>query len=178
MKKQIRRGVFETNSSSIHSISISKESATIGKSIYFGIGEFGWEEGVASPADYLYTAILCQDDYEDYLDKLKEFLDKNHIQYNFEKPKWCGYDGMRYLDNGHLDHGCELREFLDAVLNDDDMLTRYLFGDSHVYTGNDNQICRPDGCYIAYPYYWNEDGEQVLNPYHDEEHYDYFVKEN
>lgn len=178
MKKQIRRGVFETNSSSVHSISISKEPATIGKSIYFGIGEFGWEDGVASPAAYLYTAILCQDDYEDYLDKLKEFLDKNHIQYGFEKPKWCEYNGVMYLDEGHIDHGDELREFLDAVLNDDDMLTRYLFGDSHVYTGNDNQDDRPDGCDIAYSYYLNEDGEQVPNPYHDEEHYDYFVKEN
>ena len=54
--KQIRTSVFETNSSSTHSIAISKKPVTIGKYIYFGIGEFGWENDCVNTADYLYTA--------------------------------------------------------------------------------------------------------------------------
>ena len=38
--KQIRRNVFETNSSSTHSIAISKKPAVIGNHIHFCIGEF------------------------------------------------------------------------------------------------------------------------------------------
>lgn len=182
MKRQIRRGVFETNSSSTHSISISKTPATIGKSIHFGIGEFGWSNDEADTADYLYTGILCQDDHKEYLDKLKDYLDKNNIQYSFEEPKWYENNEDKWLDEGYVDHSYELREFLDAILNDDDMLTRYLFGDSCVYTGNDNQDSCPSRCNIAdeYVYVEDEHGNYVdqLNPYHDPEHYDYFYKGN
>ena len=59
---------------------------------------------------------------------------------------------------------------------------RYLFGDSAVYTGNDNQDDRPSGCNIADKYIYEEDekGRYVkkVNPYHDEENYDYFYKGN
>jgi hypothetical protein len=42
--KQIRKGVFETNSSSTHSICIAKDDGlTIPKSLHFDFGEFGWE---------------------------------------------------------------------------------------------------------------------------------------
>ena len=62
MKRQIRSSVFETNSSSTHSIAISKAHVVAGKYISFRIGEFGWENGCADTADYLYTAILERDD--------------------------------------------------------------------------------------------------------------------
>lgn len=184
MKRQIRNSVFETNSSSTHSIAISKKPAVIGKFIHFGIGEFGWENGIANTADYLYTAILENRDIEKNLNKLKEILDKHSIQYSFEEPVYeTSCDGTyEYLSYGHIDHGYELGEFLNAVLNDEDLLMRYLFGDSCVYTGNDNQESDPSGCDIANEYYWAEDerGEYVemLNPYHDAENYDYFYKEN
>jgi hypothetical protein len=59
---------------------------------------------------------------------------------------------------------------------------RCLFGDSCVYTGNDNQDDRPSGCNIADEYIYVEDeyGRYVkqLNPYHDPENYDYFYKGN
>lgn len=182
MKRQIRRGVFETNSSSVHSIVISKAPASMGKSIHFGIGEFGWENDEADTADYLYTAILCQDNHKEYLEKLKNFLDKNNVQYSFEEPKWYKGDEDEWLEEGYVDHSYELGEFLNTVLNDDDMLTRYLFGGSRVYTGNDNQDSRPSGCNIADEYIWvkDEHGNYVdqPNPYHDPEHYDYFYKGN
>ena len=43
MKRQIRRGVFETNSSSTHAICIAKGDYNLSKHIDFTIGEFGWE---------------------------------------------------------------------------------------------------------------------------------------
>ena len=184
MKRQIRNSVFETNSSSTHSIAISKKPAIIRKSIHFGIGEFGWSNGCANPADYLYTAILEQDNRDDLLNKLKEILDKYSIEYKFEEPEWVkSSDGnYKWLDNGYVDHSYELREFLEVILSNEDLLMRYLFGDSNVYTGNDNEDGDPSGCRIADEYYWDEDemGNYVKkpNPYHDSENYDYFYKGN
>lgn len=181
MKKQIRSSVFETNSSSTHSIAISKAPVVAGKYISFGIGEFGWENDTADTADYLYTAILEQNNSSELLNKLKDILDKHSIEYKFEEPRYVKSSYGEYLDYGYIDHGYELGEFLDAVLNNEDLLMRYLFGDSTVYTGNDNQESDPSGCDIADEYYWTEEnGKYVkkLNPYHDSANYEYFYKGN
>ena len=179
MRRQIRSSVFETNSSSTHSIVISKKPATIGKHISFGIGEFGWENGCVDTADYLYTAILVHGDSDELLDKLKEILDKHSITYIFEEPQYHDSKYGRWLENGYIDHSGELEEFLDAVLKDEDLLMRYLFGDSAVYTGNDNQDDDPSGCDIASDEYYDYfTDEMVSNPYHDTENYDYFYKGN
>ena len=70
MKIQIRRGVFETNSSSVHTISISKNTvkSAKGKSVSFCTGgTFGWGPdlvaGVSSRAQYLWQAIFSSFDY-------------------------------------------------------------------------------------------------------------------
>jgi hypothetical protein len=181
---QIRSGVFETNSSSTHSIAISKAPAVIGTKIHFGIGEFGWENDVANTADYLYTAILEQNNPNELLDKLKEILDRHLIEYSFEKPTYTtSYDGKyEYMSYGYIDHSNELCEFLDAVFNNEDLLMRYLFGNSAVYTGNDNLDDCPSGCNIADEYIWEEDENgnyvEVPNPYHDPINYEYFYKSN
>ena len=64
MKTQIRRGVFETNSSSVHSISIIKDNfkGSLPKRFVINCnGEFGWEgdtyDDSTSKAAYLYQAI-------------------------------------------------------------------------------------------------------------------------
>ena len=181
---QIRSSVFETNSSSTHSIAISKKPAVIGKHISFAIGEFGWENGCADTADYLYTAILEQNNSSELLNKLKEILDKYSIEYAFEKPTYqTSSDGKyEWISYGYIDHGYELGDFLDAVLSNEDLLMRYLFGDSNVYTGNDNQDDHPSGCNIADEYIWEENDEgdyvEVPNPYHDPVNYEYFYKGN
>ena len=183
MKKQIRSSVFETNSSSTHSIAISKAPVTVGKYISFNIGEYGWENDCVDIGDYLYTAILYAYSFEDAEEKvehLKKVLNKYGVFYQFEEPEYRAYsNGEKYLDNGYIDHGEECAEFVEAVLNDEDMLMRCLFGNSMVYTGNDNQDNRPDGCNIANEEYydWGED-KMVVNPYHDPENYDYFYKGN
>lgn len=173
---QIRNNVFETNSSSTHSICISKKEPKIGSFVSFSLGEFGWENAAVNPADYLYTAIMCQNDHDELLDKLKEILDKNGIMYDFEEPKpnsWGWYDF-------YIDHSEDTDEFIDAALNDEDMLMRLLFNsDSVVYTGNDNQDADYSGCDIADPYMYDwETGKESTNTYHDEENFDYFYKGN
>lgn len=181
MKRQIRSSVFETNSSSTHSIAISKNPVVIGKSIRFGIGEFGWENDCVDTADYLYTAILEQSDRHDLLDRLKEILNNHSIEYEFEEPRWhkSDYGDYSWLEYGYIDHSEGTRELIYALLDNEDLLMRYLFGDSVVYTGNDNQDDRPSGCNIAEEEYydWGKD-KMVTNPYHDSENYDYFYKGN
>ena len=181
MKRQIRNSVFETNSSSTHSIAISKKPVVIGKYIHFNIGEFGWENDCVDTADYLYTAILEQNESDELIEQLKEILDNHSIKYTFEEPKYRTFSNGKYkwLDYGYVDHSYETREFIFAVLNDEDLLMRYLFGDSCVYTGNDNQDDNPSGCNIAEEKYYDWDkGAMVDNPYHDPENYDYFYKGN
>lgn len=177
---QIRNSVFETNSSSTHSIAISKKNPVIGKYIHFRIGEFGWENDCVDTADYLYTAILEQDESDEMLEQLKNILDSYSIEYKFEEPKYIDNEyGYKWLDYGYVDHSDEAREFIFTILSNEDLLMRYLFGDSNVYTGNDNQAPCPSGCNIAYEEYydWGSD-KMVANPYHDPKNYDYFYKGN
>lgn len=182
--RQIRTGVFETNSSSVHSICIAKEKTIPDKSITFMIGDYGWEIDTVNVPDYLYTGILLQDDYKELLAKLKRMLNRMNISYKFQTPMWDSYsNGEMYLDNGRIDHSEDVREFIDAVLNDDNMLMRALFHpDSVVYTGNDNTSWDDRTFrtyYVADETYWDDNKhEYVPNPHHDKEKFDYFRKSN
>lgn len=86
----IRRGCFETNSSSCHSIYISKTSVKdyYNRKIDFYFDSFGWSEDKCyNTGDYLYTAIVIDNSPENvkkYLNKLKSILDKYSIRYTFE----------------------------------------------------------------------------------------------
>lgn len=185
---QIRNGVFETNSSSTHSIVISKSPVRyIPDKIVFRPGEFGWENRcVDETGDYLYTGIISGPEalVEPRLNRLKELLDEFGVKYEFRKPRENKQYG--YYENCYVDHAYELAGFIDAVLGDKDRLARFLFGDSCVYTGNDNQDCVPDGCNICDPYYYTYDDDddgrwtetRHENPYYDPEHYEYFEKGN
>ena len=185
---QIRSGVFETNSSSTHSIVISKAPVTkLPERITFHVGEYGWENAVvAHNGDYLFTAILDGPPSKLYerLRRLCECLMILGVEAKFVFPPYRYAHGYGYFDKGYVDHASECGEFIHAVLSDPNLLARYLFGDSHVYTGNDNQDADPAGCNIGEATYWEPDskeaydGKDVPNPYHDEEHYQYFVKGN
>lgn len=187
---QIRNGVFETNSSSTHSICIQKKPVDADYSyIAFHTGEYGWGERIVSLGNYLYTAILCLDPEGEkgYLSKLKSILDAHHIHYEFESPeydsKWHCYDDC------YIDHCNEATTFVEAILSDEDLLLKGLFGeDSAVYTGNDNEHWYDDAmCTVANEYSWEEDenGEwhpkkvgNWDNPNYDPDNYDYFYKGN
>lgn len=88
---QVRHNVFETNSSSTHSIAIPRkiDDKEIPKSFIFNFGDFGWEDNEVDPCDYLYTAIYNCDQsmIVDRLQKLSDCLERHNISYTFSKPK-------------------------------------------------------------------------------------------
>jgi hypothetical protein len=164
MKLQIRQGVFETNSSSTHAISVAKylpedwnQSYKVPEKVHFGLDrEFGWEyatyEDTESKAAYLWLIICDMHSDAKDLDKLKEvraYIEK--VLYNagvkevsfdmgsYKECTWSG-DGSLYLDHsGYIDHSDEAYDFAKALLENDEMLLAYLFDcDSCVATGNDN----------------------------------------
>lgn len=184
--RQIRNGVFETNSSSTHSICISKKPITdiiLKRYLYFSLGEYGWGEEEVSPCDYLYTAIACDyNNFEKRMYELKETLLNNGILFAFEEPKWSNDTKNRYVLNANIDHSNELIDFLDEILDDEDKLLRFLLNyDSVVYTGNDNDREDSSRCRDAedvFYKYENKKMETIKNPNHDEEKYEYYYKGN
>lgn len=143
--KQIRKGVFETNSSSTHSICIAKDAElTIPKSLHFSFGEFGWEcdtlYSISEKASYLYTGLMANERKEDS-DKIIQLLKDKGIEVTTEEPIYKKYtDGGEYIGNGgYVDHSDEMSDFLNAVCEDESKLMSYLFSDlSFIITGNDN----------------------------------------
>ena len=95
MKRQVRRGAFETNSSSTHAICITKSKYRHNSfsHIDFETGEFGWEndeyDSLYNKASYLITAILSfdKDEADENLQKLKDILDSNNIEYTLPELK-------------------------------------------------------------------------------------------
>lgn len=168
MKRQIRTNVFETNSSSTHAICIAKDGYELKDHIDFHTGEYGWEckeyVDLDDRASYLITAIFSMEkEYADEkLEQLKSILDENKITYiipDLEIESWK-YDGKThmYYDLGYdyIDHAGELTSWLDDLLSDADKLLRYLFGESIIITGNDNDDGFRDRMLIA-------EGEEETN---------------
>ena len=192
--RTIRRGVFESNSSSTHSIAISKDKVpnVAGKHVYFGAGEYGWEQDcVEDTASYLHTAIVDSStpaQYEERINKIKEILDRYGVQYEFAPVKYKkseynpDYEYIEfaspYYQWAHVDHAYECAELINTLLSNEDLLIRYLFGDSCIYTGNDNSDDADSMCYCAEATIWGDNYETIPNPNHDAEHYDYFFKGN
>lgn len=137
MKRKIRKNVFETNSSSTHAVCISKKSdipKDFQKYVNFETDGFGWEFDVYkdtnTKANYLYTAMTQTLDHGkrcDAEEKIKSWLGQNGIRCEF------------YFGRGNIDGGYELGKFVEFVLSSEDILLKYLFGDSIVVTGNDNE---------------------------------------
>ena len=191
---QIRNSVFETNSSSTHSIAIPRSCDNVNY-ISFHIGEFGWEWAEVDPADYFYTAIYetsgSEDEVKEKIEKLKNILDERGIKYHFGKVKYHIWHGDRTnkdymsLDYGYIDHGNELTDFVDELLDDGDKLMRFL-SMGFVFTGNDNSDTE-DRCFIERDqefldgYDWEtRQSFKIKNPYYmsDHEDYEWYYKSN
>jgi hypothetical protein len=161
---KIRKGMFETNSSSTHTIIVTYSETKPDFSVDFSIGEFGWSFGridtVNRKASYLYTLACDCLGYDVYHD-LCAMLDSYDVRCTcsipaeFEKSS----DGQyQYLDNGYVDHCSEGSKFVNRMLSDEEALIRFLFSDqSFVVTGNDN-------CYED-EYKWMEDQATVDYPH-------------
>ncbi len=169
MKRQVRRGAFETNSSSTHAICITKSEYRHNSfsHIDFEIGEFGWEndeyDSLYNKASYLITAILSfdKDEADENLQKLKDILDSNNIEYTLPELKvdsweYGGKTRYYYDIDGYIDHSDETKYFVNDVLSDSDKLFRYLFGNSVIITGNDNSNGFSDRMYV-------NEGEEKTN---------------
>ena len=167
--RQIRSNVFETNSSSVHSLCISKKAwIPPDRTVEFRVGDYGWDFGAADPVSYLYTAII---DNPKALDRLREILDKHGIKYRFQPN-----DNKWFLV---IDHSGEAKFIAEKILGDEDQTLRFLFSpESIVYTGNDNE--EPDvPCFAACPEIYDFDRRKyVPNPDHDTENFEYYMKGN
>ena len=180
---QIRAGTFETNSSSTHSICISKQQVDVSKlpsRVYFDLDHYGWEHAcVEDTCAYLYSAIMDLYDRElgeKCLQRLKDVLQKYNIEATFAEPT---KDRYGYTSYG-IDHCDELYSFLDKITQDEDMLLRFLFNPaSCIYTGNDNSYGDEDMCRCAVPRIFDEETWKMTdNPRYDPEHFDYEYKSN
>lgn len=183
--KTIRSNVFETNSSSTHSIAIPKNCES-NNFISFHVDEFGWDWEEINPADYFYTAIYetssTEKELREKLNQLSNVLESHGISYELSPVKYhiSIYDGVSYLclDDGYIDHGSELTDFVNELLNDGDKLVRFL-SRGLVFTGNDNSDAE-QRCFIERDteylddYNWRTKIEsKIKNPYYMEDHNDY-----
>lgn len=142
---KIRNSVFETNSSSTHSICISNEKfiEDLPSYVKFSLGNFGWEENrldtINEKASYLYTAICELEQYHvisksECINFIVKVFNKNNIQYDFEEPTkdpwWYGIDHVSEDD---------MIDFVKLVCHSEKRLLKYLFSEkSFILTGNDN----------------------------------------
>lgn len=150
--RQIRMNVFETNSSSTHSICISKQNRDIPeelpKLLIFRHAEFGWDHmtyhDTQNKANYLYQAIydlyryniFTREEYNKILTKIADILIKYDVMTEFDPVQKDAY-GIEY---GYIDHAEELGDFIRWICRGEKKLLRYLFsGKSFIVTGNDNE---------------------------------------
>lgn len=157
--KTKRNSVFETNSSSVHAIVITKDNNNIEipkdlpPILEMETVDFGWEvdryNDFSSKLQYLYNA--CES-CETYKPKLDAFLSE------------VGIEMVDYTP-GYIDHGYDTVNFLEFVFSDINNFKRYLFSpDSFIQTGNDN------GCL--------EEVDEVDERYSSDPGYDVFFKGN
>lgn len=188
----VRTGVFETNSSSTHSIAIPKSSSAPSY-VSFHFDEFGWEFEEADPADYFYTAIYetskTLDEAKKKVERLKDILDAHNIKYDFQRPKIDDGNSYFYLESGYIDHGDELVDFVNDLLNDETKLLNFL-SDGLVFTGNDNNgpeeqaFINRDEEFIDTGNYDFKNNKwvchKIKNPYYmsDHDNYEWYYKNN
>ena len=157
MKIQIRQGMFETNSSSTHAICIGKEGKVdFPKELTFSLdGQFGWEweiyNDINSKASYLYIAIVDSGSVSDIgenindtsskVEKISNWLKEDNIKFKFDSINvQFGFYGAYLNIPGYIDHGYELIDFVNWILESKDHLYSYLFNSSScICTGNDNE---------------------------------------
>lgn len=137
MTIKIRRGLFETNSSSTHALCIAKTNDfVIPKELHFRLSSFGWESGfvktVEDKASYLYTALYSLNKSNERF-KLSKILKKYGVECTFESPE------TPENEYSFVDHPEDLTEFFTLLFDKEILLLRFLFSKkSFIRTGNDN----------------------------------------
>ena len=165
MKKLIRQNVFETNSSSCHSISVTYDtklndipSPNDDGEIHIWAGEFGWEysnySDFGSKSSYL--AVYIRDWTSEKLDEfrkifenlIKEVSGAENIVYDknfwtFEERSYTSGDTIRTyrssLGEGYIDHQSVEDNDLHYMFEDVSQMKLFLFSSkSQLTTDNDN----------------------------------------
>ena len=140
--KKVRRGIFETNSSSSHSISIASGDNWAGKitdNITIETGEYGWEyerySDFYSKASYALT--WCkQYGSEQQVSMLRKVI-KEYTGSKKVTFKKSGGDGEWDYDWGYIDY--RSNEVGEEAFKDEKTLKQFLFNRaSVVITDNDN----------------------------------------
>lgn len=148
MTTQIRHNVFETNSSSSHSITVGGEvMADFGISeqvLRDGVmditlsGEYGWGfDTFSSTTDKLeYLLLLAIDSYPSNIEsEIENSKQAKRVISVFENT--TGLKLNISYDDGYVDH--QSRDVADNVLEDEELIKVFLFSkQSYFETGNDN----------------------------------------
>lgn len=154
--KQIRRGVFETNSSSSHSISISgNDSWEYPKyTLNVEFGEYGWEEndfyGVENKLSYVLTMVQYHLGDLSWEERTPEVvLNSNYVKWLREIVKgFCDQEieiqlmDEMYYPMGYIDH--QSTDVLDEFWAEDELtfksnMREFIFNNKYSFsTDNDN----------------------------------------
>lgn len=140
MIKLVRHGVFETNSSSCHSLSIAHSGALVGltpnedNEIVLTPGEFGWE--VETFQDPLTKIAYCWQDTE-HDSARREMLIEVVLEHTGASKLVMRQSNSRYFPDGYIDHesvGTSREAFVDKTT-----LKNFLFNShSELIIDNDN----------------------------------------
>ena len=160
MKRQIRRSVFETNSSSMHSFTYSAGCNynnlvvdDFDNCVHTSLSEFGWEIhdyfDSKSKLDYILLAAASFTDhsfwwhdgtFEEELASFKETEEYQRIEETVKSVMNC--DGIIIEDytDGYIDHQSLMYDSFDEWLNDTyaNSVEDFIFGGVVLHTDNDN----------------------------------------
>jgi hypothetical protein len=148
MKKQTRHGVFETNSSSTHSITISKaemlEQVDLsGQTLVLDGDEFGWEwrryNDWETKANYCAQFLSRSQSYgekatvDEFRAEMLEEVIKEHT----------GASSVAVVPTGYIDH--DSVHVANDAFKDEESLRNFIFNpNSYLFTGNDNEEAPPN----------------------------------
>lgn len=152
--RSIRRNVFETNSSSTHSLCIFNDSKPNyelykHKELVVRTGKYGWSveiyNDLSDKLSYLFTHLMAK--YEEntcfeeilknnkYMQIIKNLLEKHNIKIEWKKS------GSKYFNYSYIDHNYEWDNQLKNLIENTKLLEKFLFNDENfITTGNDNNI--------------------------------------
>ena len=165
---KIRKGTWETNSSSTHALVIRMEmpKELPYDDVYFDLGEFGWEQreyyDIDSRCCYLHTALFQRfvsykndkEKYYEYRNKITSILKEYGVVAKWKNIETITQDNFY---NYYIDHADELDDFIELVINNRELLIEWLFNnESLLVTDNDNN----DMEYYneAYEHFGNKEG--------------------
>lgn len=143
--RRIRNKVFETNSSSSHSIVIGNDEnddvVLPIKVIPMWQREFDWEWDVWNSIEeklaYMIRALVIYDyhDEDSLKEKIKPIQNNLHsIGIDFDMPTY------EEFEEGYLDHPENYHDEMEYIYSDNELLLKFLLNeDSYVRGGNDNE---------------------------------------